>query len=301
MINVNSMGKLYCLSGGWLQESCEGEKLYRKLRSKSADVIHLDAKILSDIYRESFDFDESLEAKSLSAQRDLSLCHGFVEDGFDVVYSNCNDLVEMESWLKEKFEEFSMLICQEDVEAIEGDSIMAPIEKGTVYWFTGLSGAGKTTLGTLWYERLRQRKTNVVLMDGDKIRDRVKCHDYTRPAREKSSYIDGRIAKILTDQGIDAVYCVIAMFDGVRKWNRENIPNYKEIFLNVPMEVLFMRDKKGLYSGARSGKIKDVVGMDQLAEFPRNPDVVVMNDGSREPAVIIEEIAQKLKIGEKNG
>ena len=297
---VNQEGHMYCLLGEWVKESRHGSELKKKLQSHNLNVIFLKATELSDVYRDSFDLETTKEAHKLSAQRDLSLCHGFVEDGFDVVYCNADDFTEMESWLEERFQDFTLFKCQEEVDAVEGEAVDESPEKGTVYWFTGLSGAGKTTLGTLWYERLRQRKPNVVLMDGDKIRDRVKCHDYTRPAREKSSYIDGRIAKILTDQGIDAVYCVIAMFDGVRKWNRENIPNYKEIFLNVPMEVLFMRDKKGLYSGARSGKIKDVVGMDQLAEFPRNPDVVVMNDGSREPAVIIEEIAQKLKIGEKN-
>ena len=180
------------------------------------------------------------------------------------------------------------------MKAVGGGAFAEAPEKGTVYWFTGLSGAGKTTLGTLWYEKLRQKKNNVVLMDGDKIRDRGKCHDYSRPAREKGSYIDGIIAKILTDQGIDAVYCVIDMFDGVRQWNRKNIANYKEIYLEVPMDVLFRRDQKGLYSRARSGEIKDVVGMDQLAEFPKNPDVRIVNDGRREPAAMINEIEQKL-------
>lgn len=288
-----NIGCMYCLSGGW-QAKEDGERLYRKLRSKTSNVIHLDAFTLADIYKESFDLEDSPEAKSLSAQRDLSLCRGFAEDGFDVVYANDRDFDEMESWLEEKFQVFSLLTCREDVEAIDGDPSFAPIEKGSVYWFTGLSGAGKTTLGTLWYEQLRRKKTNVVLMDGDKIRDRVKCHDYTRPAREKGSYIDGRIAKLLTNQGIDAVYCVIDMFDGVRQWNRANMPNYKEIYLEVPMEVLFVRDQKGLYSGARSGKIKDVVGMDQLAEFPKNPDVHIINDGNREPVALVQEIAQKL-------
>ena len=292
------MGKIYCLSGNWIEiEEC-GIEVYRRILSSKPNVIHLNAKELSDIYREPFDMESSVEARKLSAQRDLSLCHGFVEDGFDVVYTNDGEFPEMKVWLEERFQAFSLLKCQADINAVKGEASAEPIEKGTVYWFTGLSGAGKTTLGTLWYEQLRQKKPNVILMDGDKIRDRIKCHDYSRPAREKSSYIDGRIAKILTDQGIDAVYCVIAMFDGVRQWNRENIANYKEIYLEVPMDVLFVRDKKGLYSGARSGKIKDVVGMDQIAEFPKNPDVRIINDGSRDPAAMIEEIAQKLKIGE---
>ena len=293
-----SKGKVYCLSGNWIQEREVGKRLYESVRLKKSNVIHLDARKLSEIYAEEFDIRDSIEARQISAQRDLDFCLTFAEAGFDVVYTNDNDISFDESWLEQRFNDYSLITKLEDMPSCEPVSNLE-IGKGTLYWFTGLSGAGKTTLGTRWYERLRSFKPNVILLDGDKNRARLKNNDYSRAARESKTFAGIKIAKYITDQGIDVVYCVIAMFDSIRNWNRENIENYKEIYLEVPMEVLFARDTKGLYAGARSGKIKDVVGMDQIAEFPKNPDVRILNDGNMNPEDTIEYIASQLVLKEE--
>ena len=76
------------------------------------------------------------------------------------------------------------------------------------------------------------------------------------------------------------------MFHAVRKWNRENIPAYREIYLKVPIAELERRDTKGLYQAAREGNTKNVVGIDIHAELPEAPDVTVENHGiSPETAV----------------
>ena len=283
---------MYCLAGAW--QKGEGERLYRSLRSTKNNVIHLDARVLSEIYAEEFDLKNSIEAREISAIRDLDFCQTFIDVGFDVVYTNEYDVPLKESWLTQRFKKYFLIKKQEELPPCTQIQTLDVI-KGTLYWFTGLSGAGKTTLGTLWYKHLLDTKGNVVLLDGDKNRARLKNNDYSRAARESKTFAGIKIAKYITDQGIDVVYCVIAMFDSIRKWNRENIENYKEIYLEVPMEVLFARDTKGLYAGARSGKIKDVVGMDQIAEYPTHPDVRIVNDGCRKPEDVIEEISRQLR------
>ena len=95
---------------------------------------------------------------------------------------------------------------------------------------------------------------------------------------------------MLTDQEIDVVCCTISMFDGVREWNRKNIVNYREIFVDVPPEVLIARDKKQLYSQVRDGKIKNVAGFDLEAEFPKSPDLRIVNDGSATPIEVLQQI-----------
>ena len=167
------------------------------------------------------------------------------------------------------------------------------MNKGKVYWITGLSGAGKTTIGTRLFERLREEKPNVFRLDGDVGRwaynDKV---GYSREERLDGAYRNARVCKMIADQGIDVVCCTISMYDEVRAWNRENMENYREVYLEVPLEVLIKRDQKGLYTRVQKGSVKDVVGMDLKLEFPKHPDVRVMNDGTLTPDEVVAKILE---------
>lgn len=158
---------------------------------------------------------------------------------------------------------------------------------------TGLSGAGKTTISTLLYRYLREKKDNVVLIDGDAIREVYQNKDYSEEGREKISYINMRLCKMLTDQGIDVIIAVIGMRDAYRKWNRENIANYFEIYLEVPMEILLARDSKGLYSRALRGEVINVYGIDMPYEEPKHPDIKIRNDSSESPEDVCRIIIEK--------
>jgi adenylylsulfate kinase len=161
---------------------------------------------------------------------------------------------------------------------------------GTVYFFTGLSGAGKTTLGSLFYHRLREGKDNVVLLDGDQTRP-VFNEDsgYTDADRRRGAKRTFRVAKMLADQGIDVVVCSMCLYHEVRQWNRENIPNYCEIYVSVTPETLLRRNKKGLYTAGQN-----VVGVDLPFEEPTSPDVVIHNDGHQSPEDIVTHLEQDL-------
>lgn len=97
------------------------------------------------------------------------------------------------------------------------------------------------------------------------------------------AYQNMRLFRLLTDQGIDVVSCVIGMREKYRTWNRENIENYREIYLKVSIEELIQRDTKGLYRQALNQETKDVYGIDLLFEEPEKPDVVVENEGQIRP------------------
>lgn len=160
-------------------------------------------------------------------------------------------------------------------------------EKGTVYFFTGLSGAGKTTIGGLFYRRLKASKPNVVLLDGDQTRP-VFNEDvgYTDADRLKGAYRVFRVAQMLANQGIDVVVCGICMYSQVRDWNRENLEHYKEIYIKVTWDTLLRRNQKGLYSGEK----KNVVGLDLPFDEPKTPDKIVENNGEETPEKIVERL-----------
>ncbi len=96
------------------------------------------------------------------------------------------------------------------------------------------------------------------------------------------------------EQGIQVICCTISMFDKVREWNRQNIQNYTEIYVKVPLEVLKKRNQKGLYQGAAEGQAGNVVGMDLALELPANPDIVLENDGARSPEELCGELLGRI-------
>ena len=143
--------------------------------------------------------------------------------------------------------------------------------KGTVYFFTGLSGAGKTTVGSLFYQRLKNTKPNAVYLDGDEIRVAFgEDVGYTNDERLRWAGRIFRVCRLLSDQGIDVVCCSIAMFDTVRRWNREHIPNYKEIYIRVKKETLIQRNQakkeEKKRKKIRTGGFVDEIYEDDLEE-----------------------------------
>ncbi|MBI2339380.1 MAG: adenylyl-sulfate kinase [Deltaproteobacteria bacterium] len=156
---------------------------------------------------------------------------------------------------------------------------------GTVFWFTGLAGAGKTTIGKLFYRRLKKNRQNAVFLDGDVLRRVFDSPlDHSLAHRRKIAARNARLCKVLSDQGIHVVCATISLFRALHAWNRAHIRNYREIFVRAPMKVLIKRDAKKLYSRALRGKIRNVMGIDLPAEEPKNPDAIIDNDGTQTPA-----------------
>lgn len=170
------------------------------------------------------------------------------------------------------------------------------MEKGNLYWITGLSGAGKTTIGTGLYQYIRQKKDNVVFLDGDMLREVYQSKTYSAEGRRNLAFQNARLCKMLTSQGIDVVICLIAMYEDCRKWNRENIENYHEIYLRVTIDELIRRDQKQLYSRALRNEIKDVVGINMSFEEPQTPDMIIDNNGQNTPEEVVEMITDYFQI-----
>ena len=162
---------------------------------------------------------------------------------------------------------------------------------GRVFWITGLSGAGKTTLGRELCSRLRAAGRPVTFLDGDALRA-VIAEDLGHSAddRRRSAMRNARLCRLLAEQGADVVCATISLFHEVQHWNRENIPGYHEIYLRVPIDELRRRDTKGIYAGAQRGDVRNVVGLDVPAEAPEAPDLVLDYYGALDVATAVDRI-----------
>ena len=118
-------------------------------------------------------------------------------------------------------------------------------KSGTVYWICGLAGSGKTAIAEKFSKKLKQKGVNPILLDGDNIRESFALpKDYSYEGRLRLAKIYSKITKMLSDQGFLVIVSVIAMFDEIFEFNRKNIKDYVEVFLDVPMDELIRRDKK---------------------------------------------------------
>lgn len=152
---------------------------------------------------------------------------------------------------------------------------------GKVYWICGLAGSGKTSVAEKFLKVLKKKGVSPILLDGDYMRDIFDLpKDYSYEGRKKLARIYSKVAKMLGDQGFTVIVSVIAMYEETFKFNRKNITNYVEVFLDVPIKELIRRDKKKLYSKALNGDLKDVVGVDIKAEYPKSPDIKITNYGT---------------------
>ncbi len=166
---------------------------------------------------------------------------------------------------------------------------------GTVYWFTGIAGAGKTTLARLFYKNLKRTNPFVIFLDGDTLRE-IFGNDlgYTRLDRKKNAMRIARLCEFLSESGMNVVCATISLFHECQDWNRKHMRFYKEIYIQAPMAALKKRDPKKIYSRASKGILKDVWGMDLLPEVPKNPEVVIHNDGRHSWAQMARRVQKSL-------
>ncbi len=155
------------------------------------------------------------------------------------------------------------------------------MHKGFTIWFTGLSGAGKSTVSERVYAQLKQAGAKVELLDGDVVRTHLsKGLGFSKEDRDINVRRIGFVCELLSRNGVIAIAAAISPYRAVREEVRSMIPNFVEVYVHCPIEVLAERDVKGLYKKALAGEIASFTGVSDPYEAPANPEISI--DSSKE-------------------
>ena len=152
-------------------------------------------------------------------------------------------------------------------------------QQGFTLWFTGLSGAGKTTLARIIETKLKARGHKVEVLDGDIIRTNLsKGLGFSKEDRDTNIRRIGFVCSLLTRNDVVAIAAAISPYREVREEVRSQVGSFVEVFVSCPIEVLAERDVKGLYKKALAGELKNFTGVDDPYEEPLTAEVVVRTD-----------------------
>ena len=153
------------------------------------------------------------------------------------------------------------------------------MSKGVTIWFTGLSGAGKSTIALILEKRLRKLGAKVEILDGDVVRTNLsKGLGFSREDRDTNIKRIGFVCNLLTRNDVIAISAAISPYREVRDYNRQLIGNFLEVYTRCALDKCIERDTKGLYKKAIAGEIKEFTGISDPYEEPLNPEVVVDTD-----------------------
>lgn len=172
---------------------------------------------------------------------------------------------------------------------------------GATVWFTGLPGAGKTTLSQAVAELLRSRGVAVQVLDGDELRRGLNADlGFSRSDRDESVRRAAEVAALLAGAGIVTLVALVSPYEKgrerARTRHREAGLGFIEVWVSTPLAVCLERDPKGLYAKAQRGELAAMTGLDDPYECPREPEMVLpmhniaVEEAAREVAEVLAQV-----------
>jgi adenylyl-sulfate kinase len=154
-------------------------------------------------------------------------------------------------------------------------------DRGFCLWFTGFSGAGKSTIAEIVAERLRARGRRVEVLDGDEVREHLsKGLGFSKEDRDTNIRRIGFVASLLARNGVVAITAAISPYRAVRDEVRGWVDEFVEVWVDTPLDACEERDVKGLYARARAGEVAAFTGVSDPYESPLHPEVRVRTEGA---------------------
>ena len=165
-------------------------------------------------------------------------------------------------------------------------------KKGILFWVTGLSGSGKTTISKKIHNDIQKLYGPTLLISGDDVREIFDFKDYSAPKRYSLVMKYSKFAKFITNQNINLIFAVVGMMEKVRSWNKKNITNYLEIYIKSDLKKIIKIKKKKIYHEKSVG---DIVGLSIKPEFPQNPDIILNNNLKNDIEYLAKQLLNKIQ------
>ena len=170
-------------------------------------------------------------------------------------------------------------------------------QKPAVLWFTGLSGAGKSTVANVVEKKLHAEGRHTYILDGDNVRHGLNRDlGFTDGDRVENIRRVAEVAKLMADAGLVVIVSFISPFRAERRMARDLMPEgeFLEVYIDVPLAVAEARDVKGLYRKARAGELMHFTGIDSPYEAPEAPEVHIHSERAS-PESAADEIIRALR------
>jgi adenylylsulfate kinase len=165
-------------------------------------------------------------------------------------------------------------------------------KKGILFWVTGLSGSGKTSISKKIKKEISKKFGPTMIVSGDDLRKIFGFYNYDSKSRKLLSKKFCKFAKFITDQKINLIFAIVGLMNEPRNWNRKNISNYVEIYIKANLKQIIKMGKKKIYKYKKNEKI---VGVNIAPEFPKNPDIIINNNFLKSTDQLSKELFKKIK------
>ncbi len=162
---------------------------------------------------------------------------------------------------------------------------------GKIFWITGLSGSGKSTVGEKLKTLIKNKYGNTIIIHGDDIRNIYKFKFYSRIKRLKLGKANSDLCKLLSEQGLNIIFTTVGLFHDLFKYNRKNLKNYTEIYIKTDIEKLLKNKKKSFYKI----RTKNVWGLDLKPQFPKNSEIIIENNFDKSVTKLAKIIYEKIE------
>ena len=164
--------------------------------------------------------------------------------------------------------------------------------KGILFWITGLSGSGKTTIAEKIKKKISDKFGPTLTISGDDLRQLLNFKSFSKKDRLSYALTYGKFCKYITDKNINIIFSTVSLFNKVQKWNKSNINNYIEIYIETDINEIIKKKKKFFYRG----NYKNIVGKNLKAEFPKKPNILIKNDFTKPLDKLSKELIKKILI-----
>jgi adenylylsulfate kinase len=163
-------------------------------------------------------------------------------------------------------------------------------KKGILFWVTGLSGSGKTSIAKKIWPQVKKIYGPTIMVNGDNMREIFDLKKYDKVSRLNNAINFSKFSEYITNQGINIIFANIGMFHKARERNRSKIKNYIEIYIQAKLNKIIRKGKKKIY---KKNAI-NIVGKDIIPELPKSPNIKIKNDFKKNITQLSEELIKKI-------